>query len=164
MGISNGAIQSGGGAAMQGYGQQGQMLNQQYQQQMQSWQANQAGLGSLMGGLGSLAGLMIPSSKGIKHDKKPMKDALGAVRKMPVEAWTYDEGKGDGGRHIGPYAEDFKKATGIGDGKSIDVVSMLGVTLGAVRQLDEKVSKIAGQSEDKLLKHATGRGIMKEAA
>lgn len=145
MGLSNGAIQSGGGAAMQGYNQQGGLLNQQYNQQMQSWQANQGAMGSLMGGLGSMAGLFIGSSKGIKHDKKPVKNALGAVRDMPVEAWTYNKGEGDGGRHIGPYAEDFKKATGIGDGKKIDVISMMGITLGAVRELDAKIEKMAGR-------------------
>lgn len=163
MGISNGAMTSGASAAMQGYGQQGSLLNAQYQNQMQAWQANQSGIGALGSALGSMAGLFIGSSEKIKHDKKPVKDALGAVREMPVEAWTYNEGEGDGGRHIGPYAEDFKKATGMGDGKKIDVISMMGLTLGAVRELDAKVDKLASQSEGKLLKHATGRGL-EEAA
>ena len=83
------------------------------------------------------------SSKKVKHDKKPV-DSLGAVRKMPVEQWTYNEGKGDGGTHVGPYAEDFAKATGVGDGSAIDPITMMGVTLGAVRQLDEQVQKLTG--------------------
>lgn len=144
MGISNGAMQAGGAAAMQGYNQQGDLLNTQYQQQMQSWQAGQSSLTGLMGGLGTLAGMFMPSSKAIKTDKKPLGDgeALGAIRKMPVERWRYKDGQGDGGTHIGPYAEDFAKATGQGDGKAIDIISALGVTMGAIRDLDKKVDQM----------------------
>jgi hypothetical protein len=142
MGISNGAIQSGGTAAMQGFGQQGNLLNTQYQQQMQSWQAQQQSLGGLFGALGTVAG-MIPSSKEIKENKRPF-DALGAIEGMPVEQWNYKEGAGDGGEHIGPYAEDFQAATGMGDGKSIDAISMIGVTMGAVRQLAGEVKQLKG--------------------
>lgn len=144
MGISNGAMQSGASGAMSGYGQQGSLLNTQYQQQMQAHQANQGGLASLFGGLGSMAGLIFSSSKGVKTDKTKIPEgaALGAVRDMPVEEWTYKPGAGDGGRHIGPYAEDFHKATGRGDGKSIPAQDLLGVTLGAVRDLDEKVTRM----------------------
>lgn len=142
MGLSNGAAQAGFSGAQQGYGQQASILGQQYNQQMQAWQAQQAGIGGLGNALGTLAGaFMFGSSKDIKHDKKPV-DALGAVKKMPVEAWTYNKGKGDGKRHIGPYAEDFKKATGVGDGKSIDAITMMGVTMGAVKQLADKVDAL----------------------
>lgn len=138
MGLSNNAGQAGFGGAMQGYNQQAEILGQQFNQQMNAYNARQSGFNAIGGALGTLAGAFIPSSKDIKHDKKPV-DALGAVKKMPVEAWTYNKGKGDGKRHIGPYAEDFKKATGVGDGKSIDPITMIGVTLGAVRQLSDKV-------------------------
>jgi len=139
MGLSNGASQAGFSGAMQGYGQQASILGQQHNQQMQAWQAKQAGIGGIGNALGTVAGaFMFGSSKDIKHDKQPV-DALGAVKKMPVEAWTYNKGKGDGKRHVGPYAEDFAKATGVGDGKSIDAITMMGVTMGAVRQLADKV-------------------------
>ena len=147
MGLSNNAMQSGGSAAMSGYGQQGSLLQADHQNRMQAWQSNQSGIAGLLGGIGQLAGAsgMLPmlSSKKVKHDKKPV-DSLGAVRKMPVEQWTYNEGKGDSGTHVGPYAEDFAKATGVGDGGSIDPITMMGVTLGAVRQLDEQVQKLTG--------------------
>ncbi|WP_313348169.1 tail fiber domain-containing protein [Paracoccus sp. (in: a-proteobacteria)] len=147
MGLSNGALQAGGAGAMQGYGQQGQLLNTQYNQQMQSWQADQQSKSGLFGALGTVAGMMpwgaMLSSKKAKTDKKPMPDgeALGAIRKMPVERWRYKDGMGDGQEHIGPYAEDFAKATGKGDGKSIDIISALGVTMGAIRDLDRKVDR-----------------------
>lgn len=147
MGISNGAASAGFSGAMQGYNQQGSLLNTQYQQQMQSYQAEQAGIGGLFGALGTVVGAMPWVSSGeVKHDKVPVDDeqALGAVRKMPVEAWTYNEGQGDGGRHIGPYAEDYAAATGQGDGSSIDPITMNGVLLGAVRALDKKITALAG--------------------
>lgn len=156
MGLSNSAISSGANGAMQGYNQQGQLLNTQYQQQMQAYQANQESQAGLFGGIGAIAG-MVPwgqvlpamaamSSKDFKTDKKPVKDgaALEAVRKMPVEEWTYKPGMGDGARHIGPYAEDFAKATGHGDGKTIDIISALGVTMKAVQDLDKRIRGAAG--------------------
>lgn len=145
MGLSNGAMQAGGAAAMNGYGQQGQLLNADYQNRMQAWQANQNGVMGLLGGVGQLlgatGGFSFLSSEKVKHDKKPF-DSLGAVRKMPVEQWTYNEGAGDGGTHVGPYAGDFARATGVGDGTTIDGISAIGVTMGAVRQLDQQVQQL----------------------
>lgn len=138
MGLSNSAGGAGFQGAQQGFGQQASILGAQFGQQMDAYKSKQSGINALGGALGTLAGAFIPSSKKIKEDKQPV-DALGAVREMPVEAWTYKKGQGDGQRHIGPYAEDFAKATGVGDGKSIDPISMMGLTLGAVRQLAEKV-------------------------
>lgn len=144
MGLSNGALQAGGSAAMTGYGQQGSLLNTQYNQQLQSWQANQNSMSSMMGGLGTVAGIML-SDQNAKTDKKPLPEgaALGAIREMPVEKWRYKPGRGDGGEHVGTYAQDFTKATGQGDGKTIDMISAIGVTMGAIRDLDKKVDKMA---------------------
>ncbi|MFG1340921.1 hypothetical protein [Xanthobacter autotrophicus] len=50
---------------------------------------------------------------------------------------------GDGERHIGTYAQDFKATTGKGDGHSIPVIDAIGVTKGAVKELDAKVEKLA---------------------
>ena len=145
MGLSNGAISSGFSGAMQGQNQKGSLLNTQYQQQLQAYQADQQASASLWGGLGSLAGLALVSSKDAKENKKPVeRSLLEAVEKMPVEEWDYKQGKGDGGSHVGPYAEDFQKETGKGDGKTINVVDAIGVTMGAIKELSAKVDKIAG--------------------
>lgn len=143
MGLSNGAGQAGFGGAMQGYGQQANILGQQYDQQMQAWQAKQGMLGSLGGALGSIAGLAFGSSKKIKHDMKPATDNMAKLDAMPVEEWTYNEGEGDGGTHIGPYAEDFQAATGKGDGKTINVIDAIGVTMGAVKEVAAQVKRLA---------------------
>lgn len=140
MGLSNGAVAQGSAQAMQGYNQAGNLLNQQFSQQMQKAQMEQMGQNALMGGLGSLAGMAIMSSRDYKEDKAPPeRSLLDAVRDMPVEDWKYKDGIADEGQHTGPYAEDFQAATGLGDGRSIPVADAIGVTMGAVQELDKKV-------------------------
>ena len=146
MQAGSGAMQAGASGAMQGYNQQGSLLNTQYQQQAQAAQASGQGQAAWMQGLGTIGGMLMMSSKDSKENKKPLKDgeALAAVRGLPIERWDYKEGKGDGGKgHIGAYAEDFQKATGQGDGKTIPVVSAIGVTMGAVKDVAAKVDKLA---------------------
>lgn len=157
LGLASSTMGSGAAMAQQGYAQQGQLLSQDHQNRMQTWQANQQSQAGLLGGLGAVAGMVnwgqaLPamgamlSSKEAKTDKKPIKDgaAIEAVRKMPVEEWTYKPGMGDEGRHIGPYAEDFAKATGTGNGKTIDIASAIGVTMKAVQDLDKRISSALG--------------------
>lgn len=127
----------------------------------------QESMGSMMGGIGSIAGLLMPSSKEAKEDKREVRGILEAMKDAPkVEAWRYKEGAGDGGEHIGPYAEDFQKATGLGDGKSINVIDMMGVTWGAVQELAEKVDALEGRGARRAppSRASAGRSIFKEAA
>jgi len=154
LGLSNSAASGGFGGAMGGYGQQGNLLQAQYDARMRTYQANQDQNNSLMGGIGSIIGLAFPSDKKIKTDiKKPGRSLLKAVEKMPVEEWSYKDGQGDGQRHVGTYAQDFKKQTGHGDGRSINVIDAIGTTMGAIKELSAKVDKIA-----------KGRSVMQEAA
>jgi hypothetical protein len=148
LGLASNAGASGFSGAMSGYGQQADLLNQQHQNQMATWQANQQASAGLWGGLGQLAGLAIGptifSSKELKTDRSaPTESPLRQVREMPVEEWTYRPGVEDGGRHIGPYAEDFAEATGRGDGRTINLGDAVGVTMGAVQELDRKVTALA---------------------
>lgn len=158
MQISNGAAGSGFAGAMGGYGQQGSLLNTQFNQQMQAHESKQASRGGLLGAIGSVAGMMdwgkigatvLPmlSTKKAKTNKKPIKDGAGieAVRKMPVEQWDYKPGMGDGGRHVGTYAEDFQKATGQGDGRTIDIPTYLGTLTKAVQDIDAMIRSGAGK-------------------
>lgn len=155
MGLSNAASGAGFQGAMQGQRQKGSLLNTQYRQQMQQYSAQQQQSSGLWGGLGSLAGMAlsnpaIMSSKELKTNKTPVsRSLLDAVEKMPVEEWDYKPGVADEGRHVGPYAEDFKAATGRGDGRSIHVGDALGVTMGAVQELSQKVDKLSGAGERK---------------
>jgi len=136
--------------AMQGYNNQAGILNQQYSNQLQAWSANQQanaqGLSGLMGAAGTLGGTAIMmSSKDYKENKRPVEgSALEALKGLPVESWKYKDGIADGGEHIGPYAEDFKRQTGNGDGKTIPIQDMMGLQLKAIQELGAKVDKMEG--------------------
>lgn len=165
---SNGAMSAGANGAMQGYQQQGQLLTQDYESRMKTWQANQAGASAGFSALGGIMGLAFGSDEDIKEDKEPAEGSLDAVKNMPVEEWTYKEGEGDGGRHIGTYAQDFQRETGKGDGKSINVIDAIGVTMGAVKELAEQVDEIAAsvgaekKVKTKSVPGVRGRGVMAE--
>jgi hypothetical protein len=99
-----------------------------------------------MGALGQLGGAAIfaMSDKNAKKNIKPQsgKASLAAMRKMPVSKWDYKKGKGDGGSHVGPMAQDVRK--GLGDatapgGKVIDMISMAGHTLSAIKEIDKRL-------------------------
>lgn len=147
---NQGIMGQGYGAAMQGQSGMASGLNQQYQNEMQAWNAQNQAEGAMWQGIGQLgmsaATLAMMSSKDAKKNKKPVKKgkALAAVKGLDVESWDYKPGMGDGGSHIGPYAEDFKRETGKGDGKTINVVDALGVTMKAVQDLDDKIEGMSG--------------------
>lgn len=158
---NQGVMSQGYQGAMQGYAGQASTLNSLYGNQLSGWSAQQQQAGAnaagLMSGIGTAAGLglMAFSSKEYKEDKQPVEGALDAVNSMPVESWKYKEGIGDEGEHIGPYAEDFQKATGKGDGKTINLVDGMGITMKAVQELSEKVDQLASGKK--------GMGIKKGA-
>lgn len=138
--------------AMQGSSNQGNILGNLYGNQLGAWQAqqniNSANTAGTMGLIGNLAGAAadIWSSKEVKTNKQPVKDgaALAAVKGLDVEQWDYKPGVADGGSHVGPYAEDFQRETGLGDGQKIPVQDAIGVTMKAVQELDAKVDQLAG--------------------
>jgi hypothetical protein len=148
LGLANSAGSAGFSGAMQGYQQQGGLLQDQFDSQMKTYQANQAAGSSFWGGIGSIAGLAFGSDEEIKKDKKaPRRSLREAIDKMPVEEWTYKKGEGDGGTHVGTYAQDFQKQTGMGDGKSINVIDAIGTTMGAVKELSAEVKSLKKASK-----------------
>ncbi len=150
MGLSNSAAASGANGAMSGYGQQATILNQDFANRTAQWQGNQSSASALGGAFGQLIGAMpfMASSKEVKENRRPVMGVLDAVREMPVEKWNYKAGEGDGGEHIGTYAEDFTKKTGLGNGKEISVIDAIGVSMGAIKELADKVEAI-GQPKKK---------------
>ncbi|WP_421849881.1 tail fiber domain-containing protein [Oricola sp.] len=156
---STGIMGQGFQGQMAGYAGQANTLNQQYSTQVAAWEAEQrmnaanaAGFGQAIGGIFGA----VLSDKNAKENKKPVESgkALEAVRDMPVSEYDYKEGRGDGGHHVGPMAQDFSKATGIGDGKVIPIQDAIGVTMKAVQDLDKKVDRIASGLGDKKRKAA----------
>lgn len=121
----------------------------------QAAQIQQQADSSMWNGLGQAAGMGIAlykSDRAVKRDIKPVDDddALGAIERMPVSSWQYDPAKGgpdDGGKtHIGPMAQDVQAAAGDGaapGGKQIDLVSLNGIALKGIQEVNRKVEKLA---------------------
>lgn len=105
---------------------------------------------ALLGAVGSVAGKFVMSDKNMKKGRKPVasKNSLAAIRKMPINSWQYKAGTAgdDGGKtHVGPMAQDVRK--GLGDatapgGKKIDIISMQGHTLNAIKAVDKRLMRL----------------------
>lgn len=68
-------------------------------------------------------------------------EVLEKVAAMPIQTWRY---KADGQelRHLGPFAQDFRAAFGLGmDDKHIAVVDATGVALAAIQGLNQKLEE-----------------------
>jgi hypothetical protein len=69
-------------------------------------------------------------------------DVLARLRKIPVSSWNYIA-EGQQVRHMGPMAEDFYQAFGLGTGNtSIGVQDLAGVSLAAVKALDQRTAQL----------------------
>lgn len=108
------------------------------QQQMDN--AGMAGLGQLAGTLGSA---MIyksdPKSKTV-HGKVNESKARESIESDKVYDWTYKDGEGDGGRHIGRMAGSNDVDTP--SGKAIDVASEFGLHRAAISDISKDVKAI----------------------
>lgn len=87
----------------------------------------------------------ILSDKNSKKDRKKVsdEDALEGLSSVQVDGWSYKDGMGDGGSHIGPMAQDMHRQFGDGvapGGKTIDVISSLGLQHAAIRALDKRLA------------------------
>lgn len=71
---------------------------------------------------------------------------LEAVKEMPVYEWQF---KKDDRRHIGPMAQDFHEAFGLGnDDKVIAALDADGVALAAIKAQQEIIEKQQSQIDD----------------
>lgn len=69
-------------------------------------------------------------------------DVLGRVVQLPVLSWTYTK-DAQQARHIGPMAEDFYEAFGLGDGdKHIAPSDKVGVALLAIQGLQQQIEQL----------------------
>ena len=122
-------------------------LNAQQNRQAGSQNALTGGLFTL--GASLLSNPAILSSLSSRYLKNPIgpvdsDQALEAVRKLPVERWTY---KGDDTPHIGTYAEDFAEAAGVGNGVTINFIDALGLLTAAVKGLADRLDRIEARHE-----------------
>jgi hypothetical protein len=87
------------------------------------------------------------SSRKLKKDIVDHKDD--PLMKVGIKDWRYKAGKAgahqdDGEVHTGPTAEQFKKATGRGDGKTVSFDDEIEVTLNSVCALRKEVRQLSG--------------------
>jgi len=79
------------------------------------------------------------SDRAVKHDITAVDSlaVLESVSRMPVATWSYNSDPA-GIRHMGPMAQDFKAAFGLGDtDKAYYAIDAHGVTLAAIQALYE---------------------------
>jgi trimeric autotransporter adhesin len=79
------------------------------------------------------------SSRLLKHEfqRVDTRAVLGKVIALPITTWQYKSSAE--GVHLGPVAEDFQAAFGLGDGESIATVDADGVALAAIQGLNQKL-------------------------
>jgi trimeric autotransporter adhesin len=85
------------------------------------------------------------SSRHLKHGFMSVdgEDVLARIRSIPVTTWSYDA-EGSQVRHMGPFAEDFRAAFGLGtDETSIGLLDIDGVNFAAVKALEERTAQLA---------------------
>jgi Chaperone of endosialidase len=129
--------------AMQGYNNAGNLALGQYRTQVDASQRSNG----MWGALGQVGGALIASDENQKENIEGMDDSEGtkAVRKMPVSRYKYKKGVADEDYHIGTMAQDAHKAAGervAPGGKTIDLISMNGITLAAIRDVDKRLQKL----------------------
>ncbi|MDT7689584.1 MAG: hypothetical protein QOE46_2343 [Acidobacteriota bacterium] len=75
-------------------------------------------------------------------------DVLAHLRKVPVSTWNYIS-EGQQSRHLGPMAEDFYGAFGLGTSdKAIGIQDAVGVSLAAVKALDARTTELQQKTEE----------------
>src|SRR5579872_5740008 len=90
----------------------------------------------------------VSSSRALKTANAEIDTAsiLAGVAALPVDAWRYKPETGlEQQTHIGPYAEDFRNAFGVGDGVTISTIDAIGVCLAAIKALSERVEGLEAE-------------------
>ena len=93
--------------------------------------------------LGAGLNYFMGSSKDFKYkieDIDPISVSY-KFEKLDIDRWKYKEGYADEREHIGPYAEDVQEL-GMGDGKMVDLLSMIGMTMAAVQGIAQRLAKL----------------------
>jgi hypothetical protein len=90
------------------------------------------------------------STRDAKTDGKKI-DALEVLEKvaaLPIEQWRF-KSEAEGVSHVGPYAEDFKAAFGLGHtDKAIELQDASGVALVAIQALYQEVQELKKQNAE----------------
>jgi hypothetical protein len=91
----------------------------------------------------------VPSDRNIKTDFSVVQpeEILAKLLALPIQRWRFTN-EISGVQHLGPTAQDFKAAFGLGTSdKTIGSVDESGVALVAIQGLNEKVDQLKGELE-----------------
>lgn len=152
----NAAISTAGqgfNTAISGNNSAGQIMNSQYAGQLQASNNSGllAGVGGIAQGIGAAGGVSaFFSDEDMKEGATPVsgKMALAGVKGVDVKKWKYKPGSAadDGGQeHVGAMAQDMNRHMGeqvAPGGKMVDVISAIGVTMAATKELAKQVDEI----------------------
>ena len=89
------------------------------------------------------------SSREVKENFQAVdgESVLARLRRMPITTFNYINDK-SGTRNLGPVAEDFYEAFQLGESdKSINAQNMAGVSLAAVKALEDRTSSLQKENE-----------------
>ena len=86
--------------------------------------------------------VVFPSSRALKTGFQAMdpRGVLNKVVDLPMTSWRFKHDKEDMVR-FGPIAEDFHQAFGVGDGKTLSVLDVQGVSLAAIQGLNARLDE-----------------------
>jgi hypothetical protein len=90
------------------------------------------------------------SSRALKENfgRVDGEEVLSRIRTVPVTTWNYIS-EGQQVRHMGPFAEDFRQAFGLGvDNRSIGLLDIDGVNFAAVKALEQRTADQARQIDE----------------
>ena len=96
-----------------------------------------------------LTNVLLPSDRDLKTRIEAIDPAtvLDKVASLPMNAWEYRDQPGV--RHIGPMAQDFQAAFGLGrDDTSISVVDASGVALASIQALEKRNAELEAGNAD----------------
>lgn len=115
-----------------------------------SWYRSDAVINSHTGAYLSTGGVWTSvSDRHRKHGFEPVsgEDVLRRLRQVPITRWSY-KAEANSVRHLGPMAQDFHRAFGLGpDSVSIGSVDADGVALAGVQALDARTRALQAENE-----------------
>lgn len=113
------------------------MANSKYQADLSQYNADRQASAQSAGALGSMgAALLMKCTEAAKDVEGVLNIGWAAERVagLDLKVWAYKPGEGPDGdtaRHVGPMAEQFHALTGLGDGRTISVIDMIGLMAAA---------------------------------
>lgn len=126
--------------------------NQAFQNNMARYNAQQQQSAGAWQGIGQLAnagvGLATKCAREFKEDFGPAERILDRMAQCEVGTWRYKrEIEPEQPMHISPFAEDVHESLGIGDGKTIPFIDLIGVCWKSIQELKDDVDKLKVESK-----------------